>query len=131
MKKMTSSVLDQLSADELASVIKRIVDLRCNYLHMTQSEFASALGITQGYISMLEQGKKALTYSAYEKILLTFNVKESWLLYGEDTKVFKQPRKDDPFLQWYDTLSRADKNRFFHALTEISALFRDYPPGSR
>lgn len=127
--KKTASVLDELSADELSAVIKRIICLRSEYLHMTQADFSERLGISQSYISSLEQGRKPLSYSLFEKITRIFSIERSWLLTGKGSMTEEKPT-EDPFLAWYYDLPEKEKRRLFNAIREISSICRDYPPGS-
>ncbi|MDR0306505.1 MAG: helix-turn-helix domain-containing protein [Chitinispirillales bacterium] len=51
-------------------------------LKLTQVEFGSRIGITQGHLTGIEQGKKAITKSTVKVISSVFGVHEDWLRTG-------------------------------------------------
>lgn len=71
---------------------ERILNLR-NKLKLSQQDFASRIGITQGAMSQLESGKSALSLQTITKICSTYDVDCNWLVMGENKPIFA---KDDP-----------------------------------
>lgn len=71
-----------LTEEEAQEIAKRILYLRSEVLHMTQSDFAAALKIGQSYLSQLESGKKTVNKALLESIALAFSVNIDWLLRG-------------------------------------------------
>ncbi|GHV75331.1 hypothetical protein AGMMS49942_01520 [Spirochaetia bacterium] len=61
---------------------ERIIALR-KVLKMTQGEFAERLGLRGTSLSMVEQGRNALTEQNIKLICMIFNVNEQWLRAGE------------------------------------------------
>jgi transcriptional regulator with XRE-family HTH domain len=61
---------------------KRLIALR-KALKLTQGEFAEQLGLKGTTLSMVEQGKNALTDKNIKLICMVFNVNEQWLRAGE------------------------------------------------
>ena len=60
----------------------RIKELR-RALNMTQTEFSKALGLTQGHMTSIENGKRNITGRTVMSICRTYNVNEEWLRNGE------------------------------------------------
>ena len=130
--KKPASVLDNLSDEEMAAVIQRIIYLRSNISHMTQAEFSKIIGVSQTYISLLEAGRKPLTFSAYNKIVVSFKVSPNWLLYGNGDHVFnsQEPSKPKMFVEWYQNLPYEDQCAIADAVETISDIVIHYPPGT-
>lgn len=63
-------------------ISKRIKELR-RALNMTQTEFSKALGLTQGHMTSIENGKRNITGRTVMSICRTYNVNEEWLRSGE------------------------------------------------
>lgn len=63
-------------------ISKRIKELR-RALNMTQTEFSKALGLTQGHMTSIENGKRNITGRTVMSICRTYNVNEEWLRNGE------------------------------------------------
>lgn len=74
-----------LNGEDLKNITSRVIYLRNQILHMTQSEFASVLKMSQTYLSLIESGKKAITKPTIDNILSTFKVNMEWLLFGIGT----------------------------------------------
>ena len=51
---------------------------------MTQEEFAGRIGVTQGYLSSMEHGKKEVSAEVLLRISREFERSLNWLLTGED-----------------------------------------------
>ena len=47
-----------LNGEDLKNITSRVIYLRNQILHMTQSEFASVLKMSQTYLSLIESGKR-------------------------------------------------------------------------
>lgn len=71
-----------LTEEKAQEIAKRILYLRTEVLHMTQSDFAAALKIGQSYLSQLESGKKTVNEALLKNIALAFSVNIDWLLRG-------------------------------------------------
>ena len=63
-------------------ISQRIKKLR-QTLHMTQTEFSKALGLTQGHMTSIENGKRNITERTVMSICRTYNVSEEWLREGK------------------------------------------------
>ncbi|MCI2106832.1 MAG: helix-turn-helix domain-containing protein [Intestinimonas sp.] len=50
---------------------------------LTQIEFGGKTGISQGHLTSIENGKRAVTEKTLKVICATFNVNEEWLRTGE------------------------------------------------
>ena len=72
----------------------RLVVLR-DLLSLSQQEFASRIGITQGALSQLESQKSKLSLDSLLKINRVFGVDCNWLVTGEGD-IFYQPDKREP-----------------------------------
>lgn len=66
------------------SIGRRIRELR-KAKGLTQKQFADALGIVQGFLSGIEQGKKPTNATLIYAICHRYGVSEDWLLQGEGT----------------------------------------------
>ncbi len=78
---------------------ERIKFLR-QVLHLSQKEFANAIGISQSRLSKIEAGEPTKE-SVLIAISRTFNVSLEWLKYGTG-EMFEEtiPQTEDDFLQW-------------------------------
>lgn len=65
------------------SIHSRIKQLR-KTLNLTQAEFATFLGINQGYVASIENEKKTPSALLVKAIAREYFVREEWLLTGED-----------------------------------------------
>lgn len=63
------------------SINERIKTVRKNF-NLTQIEFGSKTGISQGHLTSIESGKRAATEKTIKVICATFNVNENWLRHG-------------------------------------------------
>lgn len=61
---------------------RRIRELRG--FDMTQEEFAERIGVSQGYLSSIEHGKKEVSAEILLRISREFGRSVDWLLTGED-----------------------------------------------
>lgn len=67
---------------DLHAIGRRIRELRG--FEMTQAEFARRIGVTQGYLSALERGRKEPGASVLLAIRREFRRSLDWLLTGEE-----------------------------------------------
>lgn len=72
-------------------VAQRIKQLR-SAKGLTQKAFAVSLGIVQGYLSGIEQGKKIPSYTLLMAICHIHGVSEEWLFGGADTEPLEKPQ---------------------------------------
>ena len=94
MKNTISNLLLNLSSEELFSIAERISYLRQDVLHLTQAQFASALDVSQTYLSQIENKKKSVTSTILSKISSTYNVRLEWLLVDSDnTDIFQSEQE--------------------------------------
>lgn len=54
-----------------------------NQLDLTQIEFGSKTGISQGHLTSIENGKRTVTEKTLKVICATFDVNEEWLRTGD------------------------------------------------
>jgi len=83
MTRSRKKPLDKARID-LRAIGRRIRELRGFY--MTQAEFASRIGVTQGYLSALEHGEKEPGAAVLLAISRQFGKSVDWLLTGRPQK---------------------------------------------
>ena len=88
------------------TVNERIKELRAS-LKLSQTEFAKAIFVSNGYIAEFETGKRRVNDRIVHLISLTFGVSEAWLKHGTGSMFFTTP---------------AEK------LQRLTSLFNDLPP---
>ena len=88
------------------TINERIRHLR-NTLQISQSEFAKAVHISNGYISELESNNRNVNDRIIRLISLTFGVNETWLKHGTGDIFFTTPSEK---------------------LQRLTSLFNDLPP---
>jgi len=88
------------------TVNERVKQLRAS-LKMSQTEFAKAIYISNGYIAEIELGKRRVNDRIIHLISLTFGVSEAWLKDGTGSMFFTTP---------------AEK------LQRLTSLFNELPP---
>ena len=93
---------DKLNYSEIF-IAQRIKQLR-QTKGLTQKAFAGSLGIVQGYLSGIEQGKKIPSYTLLMAICHIHGVTEEWLFGGMDAEIAE---KVQPTEQFPSTLSGA------------------------
>lgn len=146
------------SKEESKNITSRMIYLRNNILHMTQSEFSSALNISQTYLSLIESGKKDVSMSTFESVLSVFKVSYDWLtgitdvsdnpflstplskeyflnadrenVLSDMQKIYHLNSSDMDFLKWFLSLSARKRLSFISGAKELSSLMKDYPSGS-
>ena len=72
------------------TVHERIKQLRTS-LKMSQTEFAKAIFVSNGYIAELENDKRRVNDRIIHLISLTFGVSEAWLKHGTGSMHFTTP----------------------------------------
>lgn len=91
MKKQTDINIYNAASFDADKIIERISYLRVKILKMSQKEFSDAIGISQTYLSLIENHKRDLTNEILPKICTCLNVNPDWLINGtEDEKDFFQ-----------------------------------------
>ncbi len=83
MTRSRKKPLDKARID-LRAIGRRIRELRGFY--MTQAEFASRIGVMQGYLSALEHGEKEPGAAVLLAISQQFGKSVDWLLTGRPQK---------------------------------------------
>lgn len=54
-------------------------------IHMTQEEFAEAIGVSVGYINQIETGKKCFNLKRFNEIVTIFDKPLSYFIEGTDS----------------------------------------------
>lgn len=139
-----------LSTDDYSGIAARVVYLRTEILHMSQSQFASLLKISQTYLSMVENGKRQISGPIIQRIIATLSVNFEWLVYGvgNDDEIFlsntitkeylKSSSKSSSlsalqaayslnasemdYISWYLSLSREERKQYVNAMKTISSM---------
>ena len=147
-----SSLLETLSAEDLARISQRIKYLRTDILQMKQSEFANAANISQSYLSFIERGERDVNVSVITNISSSLKINLDWLIYGigddnnifasqnitkelliKDTqehalaelqKAYSLKSNDLDFLKWFLSLSKSERQHFVEATNTISKLMQ-------
>lgn len=146
----SNSTFNKLNNTQLINIAKRITYLRTTILHMTQRDFAASISIGQAYLSLIETGKKFVSKSVIDNILLNYNVNITWLLQGlgTDNDIFLTDAsikesfdtsmnnlisqlvinyhlsdQDEKFLKKYFSLTPAERIKFINSISSISELF--------
>lgn len=88
-------------------MLERLKWLR-KLLGLTQSEFASEIGLKQGSYSMIENGISPLNPIHIKVICMTFNVNEDWLVNGLEP-VFTSSKYEDEIIEVFNELSDASQ----------------------
>lgn len=148
---MNQFQIEKLSTEQQDAIVQRIHFLRNDVLHMNQKQFSNMLDISQTYISLLESGERPLSTTLAVKIIASFHINPSWLIYGNDSEdifsissttengakhlqidalntlvqMYSLKSKDVAFLQWYLSLSANERLSFIDALDSIVHLYPD------
>ncbi len=86
---------DKINYSEIF-IAQRIKQLR-QAKGLTQKAFAGSLGIVQGYLSGIEQGKKIPSYTLLMAICHIHGVTEEWLFGGMDAEFAEKPQPKEQF----------------------------------
>lgn len=111
MKNSISNLLTKLSSEEQLFIAERISYLRQDILHLTQAQFASALDVSQTYLSQIENKKKVVSSTLIYKITSTYNVRLEWLLANTDNDNIFQSDKE--IIQYSISIKQEES---FHSL---------------
>lgn len=103
----------------LIHVGERVRKLR-EYLGYTQYEFASKLGLTRNFISLVETGQRILSDRSFLSIVREFGVDENWLRTGEG-EMLRPVSRDTELAAFFGNLQSSTPD-FRHQL--ISVLSR-------
>ena len=103
----------------LIHVGERVRKLR-EYLGYTQNEFASRLGLTRNFISLVETGQRILSDRSFLSIVREFGVDENWLRTGEG-EMLRSVSRDTELAAFFGNLQSSTPD-FRHQL--ISVLSR-------
>ena len=98
---------------------ERIRQLR-KHLHMTQVEMSEVLGLSKGFISLVETGRSGLSVANVEKICKMFHVSAIWLMDGSGTML-----SDDPasWTVWGEN-EEEKKNAVADRIREVRKMFK-------
>lgn len=88
-------------------------------LNLTQTEFASELGLTQSTISGIISGKSQLTKITAFLIEKTYGISSEWLLYGTGEMRVSQTEEERQVQESQSILRRLDKNPEIREILEI------------
>lgn len=79
---------------ENQTINERVLDLR-RKLNLTQTDFGSRIGVSQGHLTSIETGRRSVTEKTIKLICITYGVSEKWLRTGngdiflaDDTSIF-------------------------------------------
>ncbi len=103
----------------LIHVGERVRKLR-EHLGYTQDEFASKLGLTRNFISLVETGQRILSDRSFLSIVREFGVDENWLRTGEG-EMLRPVSRDTELAAFFGDLQSSTPD-FRHQL--ISVLSR-------
>ena len=103
----------------LIHVGERVRKLR-EHLGYTQDEFASKLGLTRNFISLVETGQRILSDRSFLSIVREFGVDENWLRTGE-VEMLRPVTRDTELAAFFGNLQSSTPD-FRHQL--ISVLSR-------
>lgn len=102
---------------------ERLKQLR-KTLSIKQSDFASALSISQGHLSDVENGRKEVSERIINICSLRFNVNEDWLRTG-DGEMFNELTEQEETAAFLGKIMRKDmdgniRQRLIHILSQLS-----------
>lgn len=102
---------------------ERIKQLR-KELGLTLEKFGERLGVSKVAISLIENGKNALTDQMFKSICREFNVREEWLRNGEG-EIFVQMSYDDVIASFIQAVQQEDNNSFKKKFLKMLASLDD------
>lgn len=106
---------------------ERIKELRKNYLHLTQQQFADRIKISRNNVAGYEAGSRMPSDAAFSLICREFNVNEEWLRYGTG-EMFKE--YDDEVAESITELLTED-TPFYDIIKSIMITYKKLNPDSR
>lgn len=101
---------------------ERIKQLR-KQLGLTLEKFGERLGVSKVAISLIENGKNALTDQMLKSIRREFNVREEWLRTGEGD-MFVQMSRDEEIISFIQSVQN-DGNSFKKKFIKMLASLDD------
>lgn len=105
------------------TINERVKYFRKEILHISQTEFASSLGMKQTGVSYMERNGSTVTDQTIKAICLLYNVNEEWLRTGSGDMFQPQNRNTDIARltkQLLNEESDSFKNRFISMLSKLS-----------
>ncbi|MDE6182293.1 MAG: XRE family transcriptional regulator [Eubacteriales bacterium] len=112
-------------------MIKRLKELRTEFLKLSQEELARKIGLTKSAISDIERGKNSLKDNNLKLICQTFNVNEEWLRNGVGD-IFKEDNKKKSLIDIIEeeynlsTLSKSIVNKYLKLGKKEQAMFEKF-----
>ncbi len=73
------------------NINERIRDFRKNVLHLSQTEFATQLGMKQTSVSTFEKSGATVTDPTIKALCMAFNLNEDWLRNGTEPMYIQAP----------------------------------------
>ena len=73
------------------NINERIKDFRKNVLHLSQTEFATQLGMKQTSVSTFEKSGATVTDPTVRALCMAFNLNEDWLRNGTEPMYIQAP----------------------------------------
>ena len=113
-------------------IYERIRDLRKNYLHLSQTEFANRLGVSRSVISNVELNVLAQPdqkLSLYKLICREFNIREEWLLHGEGE--MQGPEEDEIAVVAAEILMKGRDDPLYDLIIDIARDYQQMSPSDR
>lgn len=90
-------------------------------LGLSQEEFATKVGLTKNYVSLVENGKRTLAPRTTKDVCRTFYVNEDWLTDGVG-EMFLKTTKEDQISDFFADVLKTDdsfKTRLVSALASL------------
>lgn len=153
MKYNAANILEELSSAEKKAIVERVIRLRRDIYNMTQEQFSKTVGISQTYLSLLENGKREINTNAICQIATSLKVNLDWLIYGlgepdanftpevpqsivpvridkitaqsNFKKAFSLKESDMEFISWFANLPLKERSRYAKAFSAIAALHKN------
>ena len=92
------------------TVRDRVRQIRVHF-HLTQNELAEKIGVSTGFISLVETGRSGLSDANIEKICTVFHINASWLVNGTGIMESENPK------DWVlEVMPEEEKQRYFDAI---------------
>lgn len=86
------------------NINERIRDFRKNVLHLSQTEFATQLGMKQTSVSTFEKSGATVTDPTIKALCMAFNLNEDWLRNGTEPMYIQAPTFSlDDFVKKHST----------------------------
>lgn len=129
---MKKDLLKGISDTNKREIVKRMVSLRKNELHLTQPQLAKRLGYSQTYVSLVESGERELSSEFLTAFFQEFHPSWQWMMQGagdpfwedinqSDTRISETlsalrgpcslSNADEEYLLWYLSLTPEDRKK--------------------